>query len=159
MQKGINLMIHELKEKISSVIGDSNLPITVTRQVLGELYIELKQLVVTTANSIYIFLPDSISSDKKLKKNIKNTKIEALDVIKQMNFKQFDWKKTGQHEELGIIADEVEQIQSDLVSNIEIDGEQTKVFNQSKMILVNSKAIQELYTELQRIKEMLKEVV
>lgn len=37
MEKGINLQIFELKEKLTKVINDSKLPITVTQMALFEL--------------------------------------------------------------------------------------------------------------------------
>ena len=108
-------------------------------------YIDGNQLVAVTANAMYIFDADRISSDKNMKTNIKNTEINALDVIKKIKFKQFDWKETEQHEVIGVIAQEVEKIDKNLVSNVTTPkGEQSKVFNQGKMTTYNSKAIQEL---------------
>ena len=68
-------------------------------------------------------------------------------------FRQFDWKETGAHEKLGVIAQEIEQIEEEFVSEVEMNGKKTKVFNISKMILYNSKAIQESSQQVEELKE------
>lgn len=128
-------------------------------QMITTQYIDGNQLVTTTANGIYIFLPDSVSSDEKLKENIIDTKINALEIIKQIQFKEFDWKGNGEHENLGVIAQQVEKINSDLVSDVKmLDGSSSKVFNHSKMILINAKAIQELQEENRVLRNLLNDL-
>lgn len=55
------------------------------------------------------------SSDEKLKKNIKDSKINAIDIIKQINHKEFDWKSNNEHENIGYIAQELEKIDKNYV--------------------------------------------
>lgn len=122
-------------------------------------YIDGNQLIVTTANSLYVFLPDSVSSDETLKTNIEDTNVSALDTIQKILFRQFDWKETGAHEKLGVIAQEIEQIEEEFVSEVEMNGKKTKVFNISKMILYNSKAIQELKEENTSLKSTIEALI
>ena len=71
-----------------------------------------------------------------------------------MNFKNFNWKDTGKNEKLGLIADDLQLISKDLVS--EVKGgkfKKTKVVNKSKMIYYNSKAIQELNNIIKKYEE------
>lgn len=120
-------------------------------------YVDGNQLITSTINSLYVVLPDSIISDRNKKKEIKPTSINALETIKKMDFVQFDWKGNEEHEDIGVISQEVEKINKYLVTDINLpDGTETKIFNSSRMILVNSKAIQELYKEIEKLKERIK---
>ena len=120
-------------------------------------YVDGNQLITSTINSLYVVLPDSIISDRNKKKEIKPTLINGLDIIKQIDFVQFDWKGNEEHEDIGVISQEVEKINKYLVTDVELpDGTSSKVFNSSRMILVNSKAIQELYKEIEQLKERMK---
>lgn len=120
-------------------------------------YVDGNQLITTTENSLYIVLPDSIISDRDKKKNIKETEINGLDIINQMDFVQFDWKGNGDHEAIGVISQDVEKICKDLTTDVTMpDGSESKVFNNSRMIFVNAKAIQELHQEIQELKERIK---
>lgn len=120
-------------------------------------YVDGNQLITSTINSLYVVLPDSIISDKNMKKEIKPTLINGIDIIKQMDFVQFDWKGNKEHEDIGVIVQDVEKINKYLVTDVELpDGTSSKVFNSSRMILVNSKAIQELYKEIEQLKERMK---
>ena len=120
-------------------------------------YVDGNQLITTTENSIYVVLPDSIISDRDKKKNIKETEINGLDIINQMDFVQFDWKGNGDHEAIGVISQDVEKICKDLTTDITMpDGSKSKIFNNSRMIFVNAKAIQELKKEIEELKERIK---
>lgn len=120
-------------------------------------YVDGNQLITSTINSLYVVLPDSIISDRNKKKEIKPTSINALETIKQMDFVQFNWRGNEEHEDIGVISQDVEKINKYLVTDINLpDGTETKIFNSSRMILVNSKAIQELYQEIEKLKERIK---
>lgn len=49
------------------------------------------------------------SSDIRLKENIKDTEVEALPIINQIKVREFDWKD-GKHQKIGVVADELEEI-------------------------------------------------
>ena len=49
-------------------------------------------------------------SDIRLKKDIKNSSVNALSVITSMKVREFTWKESGIHQSLGLIADEVERL-------------------------------------------------
>lgn len=49
-------------------------------------------------------------SDKRLKTNIQPIKSDALSAVNQLKVRQFDWRADGNHEDFGLIAQEVEQI-------------------------------------------------
>ena len=107
-------------------------------------------------------------SDKKLKENIKDTDINALDIINQIQFRQFDWndsyKKLGfskyeKHVDFGVVADELGKINSDFVLNTQQnDGTILKTVNRDELIYYNSKSIQEIFIKLIELKNELEEM-
>ena len=143
--------------KCKTILVDGNPLVRTTPQAgreIRNLYIDGNQLVAITSDGLYIILPDSVPSDKRLKTDIKDTNIKALPIIDKMNFKNFNWKDTGKNEKLGLIADDLQLISKDLVS--EVKGgkfKKTKVVNKSKMIYYNSKAIQELNNIIKKYEE------
>ena len=92
------------------------------------------------------------ASDKKLKENIKPTSVKALDKIKELNLIAFDYIKDKSHEEIGLIAQDVQKI---IPSTIEVyAGEDTHLtINYSKFIPYLIKAIQELNQKLEKVNE------
>lgn len=88
-------------------------------------------------------------SDIRLKENIDATPITALDTIDAMRFVQFDWKKSKEHEDLGVIAQELQKVNPSMVVEDE-DGMLS--VNTSKFIMYSLKAIQELSAEVKRLK-------
>lgn len=81
-------------------------------------------------------------SDARLKTNICDCKINALDILNAIELKQFDWINDGSHESIGVIAQQVEKIAPDLVCE---DEKGTKSIKTDKFIWYAIKAIQELY--------------
>lgn len=65
-----------------------------------------------SGDTLYLFAD---SSDRKLKQNIKNSKENALDKIKQIKHRQFDWKSNNQHQSIGYIAQEMNKIDKNFV--------------------------------------------
>ena len=49
-------------------------------------------------------------SDIRLKKNIKNSSVNALQVVLNMPVREFDWKESKIHQPLGLVADEIEPL-------------------------------------------------
>ena len=87
------------------------------------------------------------SSDRRMKKNIADTDIDdALAVIQQMKVRQFDWKD-GRHQDIGFIADELEDIDASLTIGGGVDGNGTmniKSIEVLPLIAYLTKGIQEL---------------
>lgn len=63
----------------------------------------------SSSYSTKTFYADS-DSDIRLKENFGECKVNALEAVKQMKVCSFDWKKSGIHQPLGIVADELEEI-------------------------------------------------
>ena len=100
-----------------------------------------------------------VTSDIRLKKDIKNCEYKALEKIDLFNFKSFNWvyrEDFGQkpYTEIGLIAQEVEEISENFVS---MAGEY-KTLDQFNLLTFSLKAIQELSTENQQLKSQLIEM-
>ena len=90
------------------------------------------------------------ASDRRLKENIKATSVKALDKIKDLNLVAFDYIKDKSHEEIGLIAQEVQEIiPSAIESYVEEDTHLT--INYPKIIPYLIKAIQELNQKVERL--------
>lgn len=81
-------------------------------------------------------------SDERLKTNIQPTETSALQKIIPMDFKQFDWIENESHEELGLIAQQVELFFPEAVNTDPKTG--IKSLNTTKFVMYALKAIQEL---------------
>ena len=110
----------------------------------------------TDTNGTWWFKPDATSSDKRLKTNIQDTDFEAIDFVKKLEFKQFDWKpdKFGYkkpYTNVGLIAQDVEKLDSSLVypqgENLALDD-----FRLGNIAL---KAIQELSQRIETLERKL----
>ena len=55
-------------------------------------------------------------SDRRLKRNIVDTDVNALNKINQLKMVAFDFIRTGKHEEIGLIAQEVESVLPSVIS-------------------------------------------
>ena len=100
-------------------------------------------------------------SDERLKTNIKPTKVNALDLLNNIEMVEFNWKKDGKFEKIGAIAQQVQTVNKDLVVH-DMDDKQTYNdylrINYYDTIPYLIKAIQELSTENQQLKSQLKEM-
>lgn len=96
-----------------------------------------------TTDYLYV---DSQVSDIRLKDNVKNSKVNALETVNKMQVRQFDWIKGG-HQDIGFVADELEEIDPNLAmgGGYDENGEMDiKQINISYMMNYAIKAIQEL---------------
>ena len=82
------------------------------------------------------------SSDIRMKTNIDDTSVNAVDILNQIEMKSFDWITDNKHEDIGIIAQQLQEVLPDLVYE---DKTTTKLSIQPiKFIPYLIKAIQEL---------------
>ena len=63
-------------------------------------------------------------SDKRLKTNVKPTKVKALDTLNSIEMVEFNWKKDNKLEKIGAIAQQVQSVDEDLVVH-DMDDRQT----------------------------------
>jgi phage minor structural protein len=102
----------------------------------------------------------SAVSDKRLKENIQPTKVNALDTLNKIEMVEFNWKKDGKFEKLGAIAQQVENVDENLVVQ-HFEGKDTPTdylrINYFDTIPYLIKAVQELSEKVENLEKQLKE--
>lgn len=85
-------------------------------------------------------------SDRRLKKNVKKSRINSTEKISKIQIKEFDYidNKFGTHKEAGYIADELQEIFPECVHDVPCDGDIYKQVDDKPLIQYLVKAIQEL---------------
>ena len=106
------------------------------------------------------FLPPT--SDVRLKKNVEDCEVDsALDIINQIRLHSFDWLHTDEHQKIGFIADELEQIDPKLSvgGGAEKDGTvHYKTVDTFYMMGYLVKAIQEQQKQIQQLQAEITEL-
>lgn len=93
------------------------------------------------------------SSDIRLKEDVKDSSVNALSKIMQMQIREFNWKQTGVHQELGCVADELELIDPLLTTGGGYDDDGTMNIKSIDTLLLSEyaiKGIQELYKQYKK---------
>lgn len=80
-------------------------------------------------------------SDARMKKNIQSCSVNALELLNNIELKEFDWVQTGEHEAVGIIAQQLQEFAPELVKE-EKDGHLS--IKTLKFVFYLIKAVQEL---------------
>ena len=96
-------------------------------------------------------------SDERLKKNIKESNINAIDEIKKIKHYSFDWKENNKHINNGYIAQELEKIDKDLV----IKNKDEKALYQIdilNLLSLTTKAIQEQQEQIESLQKQVSEL-
>lgn len=107
----------------------------------------------------YVYTNTGVS-DIRLKENVKDSKVEALETVRRMKVRQFDWKKGG-HQSIGFVADELEEIDSNLAlgGGYDENGEMDiKQINSQYLLNYAIKAIQELSAKVDEQEKHIKEL-
>lgn len=92
-----------------------------------------------------------VSSDRRLKENITDTTVKALDKINRLNLVAFDFIESKKHEEIGLIAQEAETIVPEVISRDPENPDGYLHIDYTAFVPYLLKAAQELD---QKIKEM-----
>ena len=89
-------------------------------------------------------------SDIRLKSNISSTDVCGLDIINALECKKFDWIESGEHQKIGLIAQQVEKVEPSLVDiNIDDGHYSLKTFELVPYLI---KAVQELSAQVKELK-------
>jgi hypothetical protein len=103
-------------------------------------------------------------SDRRLKKNIKDVEDNALDNVKKIKVRSFDWKKDDSHVSYGFIAQELEEIDECYVLKQEIKNDKGEITdykyyqNEFPIIATLTKAIQEQQAQIEELQKEIKEL-
>ena len=101
------------------------------------------------------FAIDSSVSDIRLKENVEDCTINALNIVEKMDVRQFDWKN-GEHQNIGFIADELENVDPRLtIGGGYLDDGSMNIKSIDTLYLLGyvTKAVQELATQVQLLSE------
>ena len=94
-----------------------------------------------------------MASDKRLKENIVDSNIVALDKIKQLKMKSFDFISSGKHEEVGLIAQEVEAILPSVISKNPEKADDYLHIDYVAIVPYLIKSIQELNQKIEKLEK------
>ena len=101
-------------------------------------------------------------SDKRLKTNVKPTKVKAVDLLNKIEIVEFNWKKDNKFEKIGAIAQQVQSVEASLVVH-DMDDKQTYNdylrINYYDTIPYLIKAVQELSQQNNELKNKLEELI
>ena len=92
-------------------------------------------------------------SDKRLKENITDTAVKALDKINRLNMVAFDFIESKKHEEIGLIAQEVETIVPRVVSRDPENPDGYLHIDYTAFVPYLIKAIQELNQKIEKMEK------
>lgn len=114
----------------------------------------------TNSYTTWWFTADN-QSDVRLKENFAKCSINALDAVLKMPVCSFDWKESGIHQPLGLVADEIEKIDTLLVSGGGYNEDGSINAKQIDRLLLTEyaiKAIQELSAKVDKQEKRIKEL-
>jgi hypothetical protein len=101
------------------------------------------------------------ASDVRLKKNFEDCEVNALDAVCKMPVCSFDWKENGVHQPLGLVADDLEKIDSLLALGGGYNEDGSINAKQIDRLLLTEyaiKAIQELSAKVDEQEKRIKEL-
>lgn len=101
------------------------------------------------------------ASDVRLKKNFEDCEVNALDAVCKMPVCSFDWKENGVHQPLGLVADDLEKIDSLLALGGGYNEDGSINAKQIDRLLLTEyaiKAIQELSAKVEKQEKRIKEL-
>ena len=94
-------------------------------------------------------------SDKRLKENITDTAVKALDKISRLRMVAFDFIESKKHEEIGLIAQEAETIVPKIVSRDPENPDGYLHIDYTALVPYLIKAIQELNQKIEKMEKII----
>jgi len=95
------------------------------------------------------------NSDRRLKDNIRDTKINGTDIVNSMKVRDFEWKKSGLTETAGFVAQELkesfEPASPDSEDDLYEDKPRMMAVSRDRLVPVLVKAIQELSAKVEAL--------
>ena len=109
-------------------------------------------------NFIQTYINIDGESDIRLKENIENSTINALNSVMNMKVRQFDWKETRIHQPLGLVADELEEIDPLLTIGGGYNPDKTMNIKSIDRLLLSEYAIKAIQEQQIIIEKQQKEI-
>lgn len=123
-------------------------------------HLEIRGQFTTKSYYTRKFYSGTAPSDIRLKENIEDSEVNALELVNRMKVRQFDWK-IGGHQNIGFVADELEKIDPNLTlgGGYDENGEMNvKQINTPYLLNYAVKAIQELSETVKNQNKHIKEL-
>lgn len=98
-------------------------------------------------------------SDRRLKENITDTAVKALDKINKLNMVAFDFIESKKHEEIGLIAQEAESIVPEVISRDPENPDAYLHIDYTAFVPYLIKAIQELNQKINLMEEKYESII
>lgn len=163
---GTNLVLNSDSGKVLISHNNENVGPAIGGGSGSDLTKVLKQMYLSTASgtTFAMFVPFSGSktyyvtlattSDERIKKNIKESKENALETIEKIKHVSFDFRENDVHRDNGYIAQQLEEVNPAFVSLMENpNGDDTYIVNQYEILTYATKAIQELSEKNRKLEE------
>ena len=98
------------------------------------------------------------SSDRRLKKNIKETTKNALECIKQIKHFTYTWKNSNEKVDIGYVAQELEKVNKNFIRKRTYKTQEGKEdydiqINTTNLLALVTKSIQEQQDEIEALKK------
>lgn len=152
-----NYVLFEDDGSIGCYGGTVRLGVT-GKEVSFDLYVKNMASIYGNLNVNGNVYANNISSDRRIKDNIKDCDIKALNIINKIQHKQFDKKDDGKHYNIGYIAQDMEEIDPNFIIKREKTDtlEERYYINELPIIATLSKAIQELSQQVKALQNEVK---
>lgn len=163
---GTNLVLNSDSGKVLISHNNENVGPAIGGGSGSDLTKVLKQMYLSTSSgtTFAMFVPFSGSktyyvtlattSDERIKKNIKESKENALETIEKIKHVSFDFRENDVHRDNGYIAQQLEEVNPAFVSLMENpNGDDTYIVNQYEILTYATKAIQELSEKNRKLEE------
>lgn len=168
---GTNLVLNSDSGKVLISHNNENVGPAIGGGSGSDLTKVLKQMYLSTSSgtTFAMFVPFSGSktyyvtlattSDERIKKNIKESKENALETIEKIKHVSFDFRENDVHRDNGYIAQQLEEVNPAFVSLMENpNGDDTYIVNQYEILTYATKAIQELSAKVEKLENEIKQL-
>lgn len=114
-------------------------------------------LLFKNGGHVYVY---ASNSDKNLKKNIKNSSVKAIEIIKKIRHVAFNWKSDNKYQKIGYIAQEMQEIDKNFIRYNKFktpEGEEKEDWqiNTLAVLATATKAIQEQQEQIENLKAII----
>ena len=103
------------------------------------------------ADGDIVAFSSTVASDMNLKENITDTKY-GLDTVMQLRGVEYDWKRKDMGHDVGVLAQEVEEVIPELVKDVDGLRGKFKAVDYNKLVPILIESIKELKTEVDSLK-------
>lgn len=143
--KDLNMNGYNIKNTNNVVSTNMSKPTVAELNIVDDSSAESGRYLQVISKGDYIGGVNMWTSDARLKENIEESGVNALEIINKINHRSFDWINNKKHIELGYIAQELEKINKSFVFKPGNEDDSIYQINETALIPYLTKSLQELY--------------